>query len=303
MQQIYGFTKGLLIILHGGAGPQDPSEEGVERAVKALRSIGNNARKRLLEGDSAIDVATLCLTKLEDDPQFNAGVGSALQSDGISRLSASLMDGRRQNFSGVISASYLRHPSKLARMLQDRRAKVITNPGIELLARELAIPVHSNLTEHRSKRWLEALDQTSYPTSFDEGSDTVGCVIRDCKGKLVAAASTGGRGHEFPGRVSDTTTVAGNYASKYAAITVTGHGEQIVDDAVAARIETRVRDDMNLEHASAKTFSEAVKRKRRYGWIAVDSGGGWSVAYTTHVMPFVVLGDKGIVKAFEFPNV
>jgi L-asparaginase len=51
---------------------------------------------------------------LEDDPQFNAGTGAVLQSDGQVRLSASLMDGATQIFSGVINAQRVQHPIALA---------------------------------------------------------------------------------------------------------------------------------------------------------------------------------------------
>ena len=51
---------------------------------------------------------------------------------------------------------------------------------------------------------------------------------------LAAGTSTGGRGFEYPG-VTDSATVAGNYASRFAAISATGIGEEIVDDALAAR--------------------------------------------------------------------
>ncbi len=298
MDHIYGAEQGLLVILHGGAGPQDPSAEGIARAIKALKKIGHHARKSLLESEDALDVATSCLVKLESDPQFNAGYGSALQNDGIARLSASLMDGKKQTFSGVISASYLQHPSLLSKSLQKRHAKVLSPPGTELLAREIGIPVQSNITERRSKKWLKSLDDASYPADFSEVSDTVGCVIRDTKGHIVAASSTGGRGHEYPGRVSDTATVAGNYASKYAGIAATGHGEQITNDALAARIETRVRDGMSLEEANSKTFLEGIKRKRRYGWIALNKE-GWAIAHTTKFMPFVVMNQKGVVQEFK----
>ena len=50
--------------------------------------------------------------------RFNAGIGSALQSDGLPRLTSSIMDGSKQNISGVISVPYLSNPSKLAEKLQ-----------------------------------------------------------------------------------------------------------------------------------------------------------------------------------------
>jgi isoaspartyl peptidase/L-asparaginase-like protein (Ntn-hydrolase superfamily) len=35
----------------------------------------------------------------------------------------------------------------------------------------------------------------------------------DQNGKIAAATSTGGKGFEVPGRISDSATVAGNYAN------------------------------------------------------------------------------------------
>lgn len=288
MKEIYGENEGVLIILHGGAGPQDPSHEGLKKAEKSLLRIGRQISKLLYNGTALTDVASICLQKLEMDPQFNAGIGSALQSDGIARLSASIMEGKHQRFSGVISASYIQHPSILAQKLQQRKARVLTHPGAELLARELGLPIHSNITEKRSKKWLKKLAEQDYSIHT---VDTVGCVIRTDTGELIAAGSTGGTGFEYPGRVSDTATVAGSYASPYAAITATGIGEQIVDDAVAARIETRVRDGLSLHKACEKGFREATKKKRRYGWIAVEPGLQWGVIHTTSSMSFIVLNN------------
>lgn len=298
MKQKYGKSSGVVVVIHGGAGPQDPSAEGIERANKALARIAKEATKMVLDGVTLTRVACYCLQRLEEDPQFNAGIGSALQSDGIARLSASLMNGEKQNFSGVMAATSIPFPSLLVEALQSRRARVLTYPGTELLARELNIPVHSNITEKRSKRWLAIMEKEGYPDKYTE-CDTVGVVIRDEAGRLVAASSTGGRGHEYPGRVGDTPTVAGNYASKYAAIAVTGNGEQITNDAIAARLETRVRDGRSLEKASRKTFREGLKNKRRYGWIAASRRGHWGVAYTTQYMPYVVWGEKGLIDIFE----
>jgi isoaspartyl peptidase/L-asparaginase-like protein (Ntn-hydrolase superfamily) len=43
------------------------------------------------------------------------------------------------------------------------------------------------------------------------GTGTVGCVVLDSKEKIAVATSTGGKGFEIPGRISDSATVAGNY--------------------------------------------------------------------------------------------
>ena len=288
-----------MVLLHAGAGPMDPTRAGVAAAVAKLRAIGRQAHRLLAGGGDAASVASFCCRQMEREPRFNAGIGSALQADGVARLSAALMDGRRQTFSGVVNASYLSHPSELALALQRRRARVIASPAVELLARQLGMPLSANLTERRVRRWVSALKGKQFHAFAGEQrggavppADTVGCLVRNAAGRLVAASSTGGRGFEFPGRVSDSCTVAGTYASKYAAVAATGVGEQIVDDALASRLEARVRDGMSLADASGRCFREAVRRKRAYGWVAL-SPRQWSVAHTTAAMPYVVIGGRG----------
>jgi len=291
MLELYGQCHGSTVLLHGGAGGQDPkSPDSVGRATAALKTFAEAAVRALADGTDPMLVLAGALRKLEDDPQFNAGKGSALQSDGQTRMTAAMMDGSEQIFSGVISCSYIENPSILASHLQKKSSRVLTNPGAELLARELGLPVSSNLTPERVNDWVKKV-----PGS---GCDTVGCVIRTSLGRILVGTSTGGRGFEYPGRVSDSGTVAGTYASNFAGISATGVGEEIVDDGLAVRIETRCRDGMSLEKAGRLTFSEAVARKRSYGWIAVDAAGFWNSAYTTAAMSFVVFDSKsGLVQS------
>lgn len=294
MFHLKGKENNVVVVLHGGCGPQDPTSNSIEKATASLIKISNKAIAMYKQNVELTEIATFCIQEMEKDKKFNAGIGSALQSDGMARLSAALMDGAKQQFSGVICAQYIHHPSILAKELQKRTARVLTSPGTELLARELNIPIESYLTKKRSEKWLQSLRENF----FDIYShDTVGCLIKDENNNLVAASSTGGRGFEYPGRVSDSATVAGTYASKYAAIAVTGHGEQITDDAVAARIETRVRDGISLHDASDKCLQEASEQERRYGWIALDRNGAWSVCKTTEYMPFVVVNENGIIES------
>jgi len=290
---------GPLMIIHGGASPIDPKGDALIEALDAIQNMADVCMKDLSNGATAIKTVVKCLQMLENDERFNAGIGSALQSDGLPRLTSSIMDGSKQNLSGVISVPYLSNPSKLAEKLQNRRAKILTSPGAELLAREMKLPISSNLTEKRSKKWLNKMEQNNFPTSVGFECDTVGCVIIDNKGKLASGSSTGGVGNEYPGRVSDSGTVAGNFASRYAAITVTGKGEQINNDAVASKTETRIRDGMSLNDAFAKTFKEAKSRKHSYGFIGIDAKHHYGIAHTTNAMPYVIYGANGLITKFE----
>jgi L-asparaginase len=286
------FQKSIMV-LHGGAGPMDPKTGQLGEATADLVRIAKDVFKNAPTGDLGINAVVAALEGMENAERFNAGYGSALQKDGVARLSAALMNGAEQKFSGIISLSQVKNPSRLAQVLQDRKSRVLTNPGSEWLARELGLPVDDLVSPKRLERWY----QRKIEKNNDPGHDTVGSVYGTTSNGLFAGTSTGGRGFEIPGRVSDSATVAGNYASPFAAISATGIGEEIVDDGLCVRIETRCRDGLTLKQACEKTLDEAIKRGRSYGWIAVSSK-EWVVAYSTSSMSFVVLDPpEGVVKS------
>ena len=80
-----------IIIVHGGAWaiPEKLSEQsnaGVKLAVMKAYNILKN-------GGSAIDAVEEAVIVLENDPAFDAGKGSCLNSDGEIEMDASIMDG------------------------------------------------------------------------------------------------------------------------------------------------------------------------------------------------------------------
>ena len=164
--------------------------------------------------------------------------------------------------------------------------------GAQLLARELGLPPQSPITPVQGRKWAEYLAKRE--ESDREG--TVGAVALDREGRLAAVTSTGGGRANVPERMSDSATPAGNYASAFAAVSCTGIGEEIVDDGVAVRLETRVRDGASLRQASEQLRREARSRWRRYGWIAVDRRGDWICCATTEAMPCGVM-HPGLLRA------
>ena len=121
---------------------------------------------------------------------------------------------------------------------------------------------------------------------------TVGCVVMDAEGRLAAATSTGGKGFEIPGRVSDSATVAGNYADIHAAVSCTGTGEDIVNGAVAARFVTRIGDGMTLEQAAEKAEAELKQHKRNAGFIAITAKGAWVTGASSPFLPYAAYDGK-----------
>ncbi len=278
----YSSARPPILLIHGGAGPYKNNKALLKQRRDSIAGIINQVWPLLCNGESALKTACRVVELLEASPHFNAGLGAVIQNDGMVRLSASLMDGNKQKFSGVMLATHIIHPSKLAYALQNKDQTVIGPLGAQLLARELGIPPENPITPDQVTRWISSLESKKQSS---DSHGTVGVVVLDQQGHLAAATSTGGTAMNIPERVSDSATVAGNYASKFAAISCTGIGEQIVNDGVAVRIETRVRDGCSLIEASNILCEEANERQRHYGWIGIDCKGNWVMYCTTEEMP------------------
>ncbi|NJK63280.1 MAG: isoaspartyl peptidase, partial [Synechococcaceae cyanobacterium SM2_3_1] len=101
------------LIIHGGAGSALEAA-GLETIRTSLTAVITETYPLLQRGETAATAVIRACQLLEDDPHFNAGTGSVLQSDGQIRMSASLMQGESQTFSGVINVSRVRHPVLMA---------------------------------------------------------------------------------------------------------------------------------------------------------------------------------------------
>lgn len=273
------------LIIHGGAGSSLKSKGGAQVIRRTLHKIVEEVYTLLVSGTSANEAVVRGCQLLEDEPRFNAGTGSVLQSDGQIRMSASLMDGTSQSLSGVINVTRVKNPINLAKFLQTSSDRVLSDYGAAELARELQIPSYNALTELRLQEWLlERQDnfqrsmagvvaEEELVVSESARRGTIGVVALDTNGRLSVGTSTGGKGFERVGRVSDSAMPAGNYANEYAAVSCTGIGEDIIDECLAARIVVRVTDGMSLEDAMQRSFGEAEERQRDFGAIALDANG------------------------------
>ncbi|MGB3509940.1 MAG: isoaspartyl peptidase/L-asparaginase [Microcoleaceae cyanobacterium] len=270
------------VIIHGGAGSSLNEKGGLEIVRKSLHQIVDELHGLLLKNTNALDVVVRGCQLLEDDPIFNAGTGSVLQSDGQIRMSASLMDGMSHRFSGAINVSRIQHPIDLAKALQESPDRVLSDNGAAEFVRELGLPVYNPLTDKRLNEWLQDRKQNfsrsmANVIAESPGTGTIGVVVLDGEGKLAAGTSTGGKGFEKIGRVSDSAMPAGNYASGSAAISCTGIGEDIIDECLAAKIVIRVTDGFSMKAAFERSFAEAHEHKRDLGAIGIDANGiiGW----------------------------
>jgi L-asparaginase len=255
----------MKIIIHGGFFSESSTnhETKVAKQNALLRIVKDSYA--FLQNHSALETVVYAVSLLEDDELFNAGIGSQIQADGKIRMSASLMDGATQKMSGVINIEDVKNPVQVAQVLLNFDDKVLGGSGATNFARQHGFEKFSTETAQRRSEYEAKLAATRV--------GTVGCVALDADGKLAAATSTGGKGFEIPGRISDSATVAGNYANEFCSVSLTGVGEDIVSNATAAKIVTRVTDGFPLAKAFEKTFKELLPYDGFAGAIAIDKDG------------------------------
>jgi len=255
----------MKIIIHGGFFSESSTnlETKIAKQQALLRIVKDSYA--YLQNHSALETVVYAVSQLEDDELFNAGIGSQIQSDGKIRMSASLMDGESQKMSGVINIEEVKNPIQVAQVLMQVDDRILGGSGATNFARQNGFEAFSTEIPQRRAEY-EAKAKSL-------GTGTVGCVALDSNGKIAVATSTGGKGFEIPGRISDSATVAGNYANEFCGVSLTGVGEDIVSGAVAAKIVTRVTDGFSLEKAFEKTFAELKPYDGFAGAIAIDNHG------------------------------
>lgn len=255
----------MKLIIHGGFFSESSTQDETKVAKqKALERIVKQSYD-FLKTHSSLETVVYAVSQLEEDELFNAGIGSQIQSDGKIRMSAALMDGTTQKMSGVINIEDVRNPILVAQSLLQYEDRVLGGSGATNFARQNGFEYFSTEIPQRRAEYEAKRKAT--------GTGTVGCVALDATGKLAAATSTGGKGFEIPGRISDSATVAGNYANAFCGVSLTGVGEDIMSNATAAKIVTRVTDGFSLKEAFDKTFAELKPYDGFAGAIAIDNKG------------------------------
>ena len=255
----------MKIIIHGGFFSE--SSTNVETKVAKQNALEQIVKEsyEFLRTHSAVETVVFAVSLLENNELFNAGIGSQIQSDGKIRMSAAIMDGETQKMSGVINIEEVQNPVKVAQLLMQYDDRILGGSGAINFARSNGFLDFSTEIPQRRAEYEAKLKS--------QGTGTVGCVALDSNGKIAVATSTGGKGFEIPGRISDSATVAGNYANEFCGVSLTGVGEDIVSNATATKIVTRVTDGFTLQEAFAKTFNELKPYDGFAGAIAIDNEG------------------------------
>ena len=215
----------IRVLAHGGSGSPPSERDGTMQAAES-------ALQTACEGSPLGEAVLSAMDVLEDDPRFNAGTGSSLRADGKSiQMDAAFMawhpttDPDPPSFGAVTCIERVRNPTRVAFLLAQQGAAVLSGPGATQFAREHGHVDHDPMTEQAKQRY-----EASHP-----GSDTVGCVATDGNG-YAAALSSGGLGGSRIGRVGDVPLPGcGLYAGPNGAVAFTGIGEEILRRNAAIR--------------------------------------------------------------------
>jgi beta-aspartyl-peptidase (threonine type) len=271
------------VIVHGGAGPI--RDDSLPQRLEGCKAAALAAWDILAQRGSALDSAEAAVVVLEDNPLFNAGIGSTLNQNGKVEMDAAIMDGDLLRAGAVAAVERIKNPIKLARrVMEDGRHVILAGEGALKFAREIDFPEcspESLIIEHERKRWAEK-------------HGTVGCVVLDASGRIAVATSTGGIFNKLPGRIGDSPLPGcGTYADDRGGVSCTGMGEAVIRvvlgktaiDFLSEGIDPNAAARKSLALLEAKTGGQA-------GLIMIDCHGRIGYARNTTHMPVCFIKDN-----------
>lgn len=293
----------VAIALHGGAGTITKANLTAEQEL-AYRTILEKALQTgyalLQAGSAGEDAVVAAIQLMEESPLFNAGVGAVYTYDAVHELDASIMHGGTMQAGAVAGVTTIKSPIAAAlSVLNDSPHVMLTGKGAEEFGRLQGLTLVEN-SYFNTERRLKALerakrkiaDDITMKSSMQSGSEykfgTVGVVVLDKQGNLVAGTSTGGMTAKRYGRVGDSPIIgAGTYAdNKSCAVSATGHGEYFIRYNVAADICARMHyQNISLDQAADTVINKVLKEAGGEGGIvAVDKFGNVSMPFNTEGM-------------------
>lgn len=294
----------IAIIVHGGAGNVTPDR--AEIVQEGCREAALSGWRILQAGGSALDAVETAVRSLEDNPQYNAGTGACLTSDGNIELDAGIMEGHTLQVGAVACVELIKNPITLARKILESPYVLLTGKGAQEYALERGIPMcelEDLVTERQYQIWLEKKTQAAKESNIkneprhhrrevasiearEDRYGTVGAVAIDMAGHLAAATSTGGIPNQYPGRVGDSPLVGcGFYADDNAAVSCTGDGEDFTRLLIAKRAADFVAHGETARDAAATAIAFlGAKATGTGGLIMVDRKGNIGFAWNSQNM-------------------
>ena len=290
-----------MIVVHGGAG--QVAKDRHDRLRAGVRAAAAAGRALLERGGTALDAVVAAVRVLEDDPEFGAGVGSALTRDGTVETCASVMDGARRRAGAVAAVADLGAPVIVARAVMEIGEHVVlAGPAAQRYAHEIGIAPAAPgalVTPRAVAQLREAQAQAAAQRGPGEGGG-VGAVARDQHGNFAAATSTGGTINRRAGCVDDSSIPGiGTWADAEVAVSTSG-GEALFRAAFAHDIASRVAGGAGLRKA-VKDSLLALRELAPDGlagaivvgkdsWVALQTGPAMPVAWIDGFGPNDAIG-------------
>ena len=274
-----------VIVVHGGAWAIP--DRLVDLNVSGVEEAAGKGWGVLKRRGSALDAVVAAINALEDNPAFDAGIGSVLTEDGTVEMDAMIMDGATLGAGAVAGLRDVRHPVDLARIVMEKTPHVLMiGEGARRLAEKHGVErlTHERLVTDEARRelaeWLEKKRASA-------GHDTVGAVALDHRGNIAAATSTGGMTGKLVGRVGDVPIIgSGGYAdNRIGGSSSTGHGESIIKVNLARLVLTYMETGDPVQEATDKALAYMSDRTSGTGGvIALDVKGNVGHSFTTEHM-------------------
>ena len=303
----------VAIAIHGGAGTILKSSMTPEKEADYKRVLTQAVQHgyALLQKGEKGEVAVVETIKiLESSPLFNAGIGAVYTFDGEHELDASIMHGGSKNAGAVAGVKTIRSPIEAALLVMNESPHVmLSGRGAEDYAKENGLEQVDNTvfdTEFRKQALDKAkarMQQVSSGYGSQQGNErfgTVGAVVLDQEGNIVAGTSTGGMTAKRYGRIGDSPVIgAGTYADNGScAVSATGHGEYFIRYNVAADICARMKyQGLTLNDAANTVVNDVlVKAGGDGGVIAIDAKGNVAMPFNSAGMYRASIDRNGEVK-------
>lgn len=293
------------IIVHGGA--WKIAEETHPEHIEGARAAAQAGWNVLCDGGSALDAVERAVSVMEDDPTFDAGIGSVLNSAGDIELDAIIMDGRTMDLGAVAAVRGIQNPIRLARLIAEDTAHcLLVGEGARRFAEQkgMRLCAAAELTVAREVERFRLLQQNpAHLLDMDFTPDphgTVGAVAVDRDGNVAAATSTGGTAYKLPGRVGDSPLVgSGAYADNLSgAASATGHGEKIMRVVLCKTATDALARGMTAQQAAEFAIQTMTSRVNGFGGIIVVSPQGQTgFAYNTPHMAVAWADAQGNIQA------
>ena len=287
--ELAGSETGITLIIHAGAGSRGKhsTPERIAQVELDLQRALDAGYQLLESGAPAHEAVVAAIHVMEDAPEFNAGRGAALTSDGIAQMDACLMTGDGE-VGAVTGVSTVKNPIDAARAVKEQTTHVLFADPTDAEIADWGVATESNeyfITEQRRQSLAEA------QSGGDEWEKhgTIGAVARDAEGNIAAGTSTGGITNQMHGRVGDSPLPGcGTFANQSTvAVSCTGIGEAFIKVVAAHQVSDRVRfSGENVEDAATATLDEVAAHHGDGGMIVLPAVGRGVVAYNSEMMNF-----------------